>query len=52
MALTSPYLDSPIVAARASQSISREDILARFPGRQVIDLIGIENEVEFPDGSN
>lgn len=49
MALTSPYLDSPVVAARASQSISREDILARFPNRQVIDLIGIENEVQFAD---
>ena len=51
MAVTSPYLDSRIVAARASLTIPRDEILARFPGRQVIDLIGIENEVEFPDGS-
>lgn len=48
MALTSPYLDSPVVAARSSLTIPRAEILARFPNRQVIDLIGIENEVEFP----
>ncbi len=47
MALTSPYLDSPIVAARASSSIPREDILARFPDRQIIDLDAEENEAWF-----
>ena len=49
MALTSPYLNSPIVAARSSLTLPRADILARFPDRQVIDLIGEENEVRFAD---
>jgi 4-amino-4-deoxy-L-arabinose transferase-like glycosyltransferase len=47
MALTSPYLDSPIVAARASSSIPRDEILARFPDRQVIDLEAQDNEAWF-----
>jgi hypothetical protein len=47
MALTSPSLNSPIVAARASSSIPRDDILARFPGRQVIELEAEDNEVWF-----
>ncbi len=40
MAVTSPYLDSPIVAAWNFQDSStlRDDIIARFPDRQVIDL--------------
>lgn len=40
MAVTSPYLDSPIVAAWNFQDSStlRYDIIARFPDRQVIDL--------------
>jgi hypothetical protein len=43
MAVTSPYLDSEIVAARASSSIPRADILARFPDRQIIDMLAEEN---------
>ncbi len=47
MALTSPYLDSPIVAARASSGIPRAAIIARFPDRQIIDLEAEENDVWF-----
>jgi hypothetical protein len=49
MALTSPYLDSEIVAARASSSVPREEILARFPGRQIIDMLAEENNSWFAD---
>lgn len=49
MALTSPYLDSRIVAARSSSSLPRAEILARFPNRQVIDLVAEENEAWFAD---
>lgn len=47
MALTSPYLDSPIVAARASSTIPRAEILARFADRQVIDMEAEENDIWF-----
>jgi hypothetical protein len=49
MAVTSPYLDSPIVAARASNAIPREDIVARFPNRQIIDMQAEENISWFVD---
>jgi hypothetical protein len=49
MALTSPYLDSPIVAARASSSIPRDQILAHFPDRQIIDMQALENMSWFTD---
>lgn len=40
MAVTSPYLDSPIIAAWNFQGSPalREDIIARFPERQIIDM--------------
>ena len=53
MAVTSPYLDSEIVAAwnfRGSASDAvREQILARFPDRQVIELEAVENQAWFID---
>jgi hypothetical protein len=49
MAVTSPYLDSPIVAARSSSSLPREAILTRFEGRQVIDMLAEENQSWFAD---
>lgn len=48
MAQTSPYLDSPIVAARASSPVDRAAVLARFPSRQVIEMEGHENAAWFP----
>ena len=49
MVVTSPYLDSPIVAARSSTSLPRASILERFPDRQVIDMVAQENEAWFAD---
>jgi hypothetical protein len=49
MAVTSPYLDSPIVAARITPGIRREDVIALFPGRQIIDLTARENTIFFPE---
>jgi hypothetical protein len=49
MAVTSPYLDSPIVAARASNTIPRDEIIARFPDRQIIDMEAEENQSWFAD---
>jgi 4-amino-4-deoxy-L-arabinose transferase-like glycosyltransferase len=53
MAVTSPYLDSDIVAAwnyRGSETDAvRAQILARFPDRQVIELEAVENEAWFID---
>ncbi|HLU10676.1 MAG TPA: glycosyltransferase family 39 protein [Oceanobacillus sp.] len=49
MAVTSPYLDSPIVAARSSSSLPREEILSRFEGWQVIDMLAEENQSWFAD---
>lgn len=49
MALTSPYLDSDIVAARVTRGISRDDVVALFPGRQIIDLNAFQNDAWFPD---
>lgn len=48
MAHTSPYLDSPIVAVRASSPSQRDAVLASFPDRQVIELEGRENAAWFP----
>jgi 4-amino-4-deoxy-L-arabinose transferase-like glycosyltransferase len=48
-AQTSPFLDSPIVAARAATPAEREAILARFGDRQIIELDGIDNEAWFRD---
>lgn len=49
MAHTSPYLDGPIVAARANGDQERDAILARFPDRQVIELDAVENTASFRD---
>ncbi|MBZ0276299.1 MAG: glycosyltransferase family 39 protein [Anaerolineae bacterium] len=50
MTVTSPYLDSPIVSARDNgQPGVREQILARFPDRQVIDMLAEDNYAWFPD---
>lgn len=51
MAVTSPFLDSDIVAARnASSSESfREQLIAMFPDRQVIDLYVNGNDAWFAD---
>jgi hypothetical protein len=49
MALTSPYLDSDIVAARITPGISREAVIARFPGRQIIELNAAQNDAWFPE---
>jgi hypothetical protein len=48
MAVTSPYLDSPIVAAWDNLTPgTREQILARFPDRQVIEMDAVGNEATF-----
>ncbi len=51
MASTSPYLDSPIVAAWNFQDSDtlRADILARFPDRQVIEMDAQGEEAWFTD---
>jgi len=49
MSQTSPYLDSPIVAARVSSSIPREQVIAMFPDRQVIEMQAEENAAWFAD---
>ncbi len=51
MASTSPYLDSPIVAAWNFQDSDtlRADILARFPDRQVIEMDAQGEEAWFID---
>ncbi len=51
MAVTSPYLDSPIVAAWNFQDSStlRDQIIARFPDRQVIDVRAQGEEAWFVD---
>ncbi len=49
MALTSPYLDSDIVAARITPGISREAVIARFPGRQIIEMNAAQNDAWFPE---
>lgn len=53
MASTSPYLDSPIVAAwdysNGTDPTVRQGILDRFPDRQVIDMIGDVNQAWFAD---
>ena len=46
MAVTSPYLDSEIVAARDPGTL-RDQILARFPGRQVIDVAAAADHAAF-----
>ncbi len=49
MAQTNPYLTSDIVAARASSESQRQQILDRFPDRQVIEMQGQENSAWFID---
>ena len=43
---SSPYLDSELVYARDSGGL-REDILARFPDRQVIDVYARLDQIWF-----
>jgi len=52
MAVTSPYLDSEIVAARdyAPGSGVREQIISRFPNRQIIEMAANEGQAWFVDG--
>ena len=56
MAVTSPYLDSDIVGAWNYQAGNgnsgdsvRQQIIARFPGRQVIDMDATGNTAWFAD---
>jgi len=50
MAVTSPYLDSEIVVAWDNLTPGvREQILARFPDRQVIEIDAAGNEATFRD---
>ena len=52
MAVTSPYLDSEIVVAwDYGEEDVREQILARFPNRQIVEMVGIGNEIWFKDKS-
>lgn len=49
MTVTSPYLDSEIVVARAYGEETRERLLEMFPDRQVIVLHAAGNEAQFVD---
>jgi hypothetical protein len=52
MSVTSPYLDSDIVAAwnyEDGDGAVKRRILERFPGRQVIELYAKDNYWWFPD---
>ncbi len=50
MAVTSPYLDSEIVLAWDNQQPGiRDQILARFPDRQIIEMEAQGNQAWFPD---
>lgn len=51
MVVTSPFLDSEIVVARDFRPASsvREQILARFPDRQVVDIYVNGNDWWFPE---
>lgn len=51
MAMTSPFLDSDIVVARdfRPESSVREQILARFPDRQVVDIYVNGDDWWFPE---
>lgn len=50
MAVTSPFLDSEIVVAWDYQAAGvREQILSRFPGRQIIEMDATGNEAFFKD---
>jgi hypothetical protein len=52
MALTSPYLNSDVVGAwnyEGTDGKVRQQILDRFPDRQVIELDGADNYAWFPD---
>jgi hypothetical protein len=51
MGVTSPYLNSPIVVARDYGGRNRQQILERFPDRQVIELFAIANDATFIDDS-
>lgn len=51
LALTSPYLDSDVVVAWDNTAPgTREAILARFPGRQIIEMQAQGNDTWFADG--
>ena len=50
MAVTSPYLDSEIVGARDYGTAGmREEIIAQFPDRQIIEVHAAGNDVWFVD---
>jgi len=49
MAVTSPYLDSDIVAAWLYSPNVRDQILEQFPDRQIIEMQASENDVWFVD---
>lgn len=49
MAVTSPFLDSDIVAAWVYTPNVRQQILDRFPDRQIIEMQAAENDVWFVD---
>ena len=52
MALTSPYLNSDIVGAwnyEGTDGKVSQQILDRFPDRQVIEMDGADNYAWFPD---
>jgi len=46
-AQTSPYLDSDIIAALINDDNTRAQIIAQFPGRQVLNMTGTVNDVQF-----
>lgn len=48
MAVTSPYLDSDIVAVR-DYGTSRQDFIEQFPDRQVIDVYAVGNDAYVQD---
>lgn len=49
-ALTSPYLDSPIVVAWVYDESVRDQIAAQFPDRQIIEMAAEGNRAWFVDG--
>jgi len=48
-ALTSPYLDSPIVVAWVYDESVRDQIVAQFPHRQIIEMAAAGNRAWFVD---
>jgi hypothetical protein len=49
MAISSPFFDSEILGAWAYNEEVRQEILAAFPDRQVIELDAIGNDTTFRD---